>query len=100
MLYTHPNRLLVNNASNIVEHAGIAVIYRNEYASGAVGGISPLDAWLQLWVVDDANYERAIDMLSSVLTERGIGADWICAHCQEVNDPSFDFCWNCQGRST
>ena len=50
LLYTNENRLIVSNAKNIVEDAGIDVVLRNEFAVGGMGELAVFDTWLELWV--------------------------------------------------
>ena len=83
---------------NIVENAGIPVTLKNEYAAGGVGDLSPFDAWLELWVLHDADYEKATGIINSALSTDN-QKDWVCSGCGEVNDPSFDLCWQCQNES-
>lgn len=93
-VYTNANRTVVLNVRNILERAGIDTLLRNEYAVGAMGELSPFDAWLEVWVVKDRDFERATKIAGSVESQPN-AAQWICNRCQESNDPSFDFCWNC-----
>ncbi len=95
LLYTSDDRLRVANARNLVENAGIDTVLKNEYAAGGVGDLSPLDAWLELWVVDDADYDRAMQIIDSAMADED-ASPWICARCGEENDASFEYCWNCQ----
>lgn len=95
LLYTQDNRYKVFNAKNIVENAGIEVILRNEFAIGAMGELSPFEAWLELWVVNDADYDKALTLIDARFAENRTG-EWQCSRCQEINDPAFELCWNCQ----
>lgn len=95
MVYSNENHFLVNNAKNIVETEGIAVFVKNEFAQGAVGELSAVDAWPELWICDDSEFERVQELLASQLQQR-LGADWVCQQCKEVNASSFDICWQCQ----
>lgn len=95
LLYTNENRLIVGNARNIVEAAGIEVTLKNEFAAGGVGELSTSDVWLELWVVEESDYDRAAGIIETSLSAEG-AAQWICSHCTESNDPSFEICWNCQ----
>lgn len=111
LIYTHENRFFVSNAKNILENAGVSVYLKNEYAAGAAGDLSPFDAWLELWVLDDEQYEKAISVIQpykatwekSSRDKRVFGrhdnsaADWLCQKCHEKNDPSFELCWYCHG---
>lgn len=94
LLYTNDNRLIVANARNIVEAAGIGVVLKNEYAAGGIGELSAFDAWVELWVTDDSNYDRASRLLKNAFSAEN-AVPWTCSNCNESNDPSFDLCWNC-----
>jgi hypothetical protein len=95
LIYTHENRFLVGNAHNILEQAGIRVVWKNEFASGAIGELSAFDAWPELWVVDDADHPHAIAILTNILSTPNT-PEWTCPQCDENNDAAFEVCWNCQ----
>ncbi len=94
-LFTRENRFLVYNAKNIVEAAGFEVVVRNEHLGGAIGEMSPIDAWVELWLVDEADYSEAKALLDNMLVEDD-GGSWTCARCGEINGMAFEACWNCQ----
>jgi Putative prokaryotic signal transducing protein len=94
-VYTHENRFIVANAKNILQANEIDVAVRNEHASSAVGELSLFDTWMELWVVNDGDYARAVSILENALSELG-SPEWRCGGCGEVNDASFELCWNCQ----
>jgi hypothetical protein len=95
LVYSNENGFLVNNAKNLVENAGIAVALKNEYVAGGAGELSPLDTWLELWVVNDADHERAQQIIQDAVNKQQ-GHDWFCAQCHEKNASSFEICWHCQ----
>lgn len=95
LIYTHENRFLVGNAHNILEQAGIRVVWKNEFASGAIGEISSFDTWPELWVIDEADYEQAVQIIANALSSPN-APEWICTSCNETNDAAFETCWNCQ----
>jgi len=100
MLYANENSFLVNNVKNLIEAQEISTFIKNEFAQGAIGETSAFDAWPEVWVIDDADIERAKEILK--LSQSGVkGEEWVCKSCSEKNDPSFEICWNCQrGNST
>lgn len=95
LLYTHENRLIVSNAKNIVEAAGITIMLKNEFAAGGVGELSAFDTWLELWVVDNSDFEPARDLIKASFSAENT-APWVCSSCKEDNDAAFEVCWNCQ----
>jgi len=95
MVYTSENHFLVNNVKNLIEAQEINTFIKNEFSQGAVGEISAFDAWPELWVFDDADFEPAVEIVKSSQSSN-TSVDWICKNCAETNDPSFEICWNCQ----
>ena len=94
MVYTNGNRFIVSNARNILESHGFKLFVKNEYASSAIGEVASLDSWVELWVVNDRDYDRACRVLENALSAKD-ASPWICKTCNEENDESFDFCWSC-----
>jgi hypothetical protein len=95
MVFTADNRFIVANAKNILESHAMNVVLRNEYASSAIGEVSPFDTWLEVWVINDSDYDAACQILDSSLSKEG-APSWVCTNCQEENDASFEMCWHCQ----
>ena len=95
LICTHENRYLVHNIQNIVENAGIEVMLKNEFAAGAAGDLVPHETWLELWVVNDEDYDKALTIIAASFSSVD-DVSWTCEHCDEKNDASFDFCWRCQ----
>ena len=94
-IYTHDNTFIVHNVKNLVEAQGIEVFLKNEFAQGAVGEVSVFDAWPELWVINDSDYDRALAVVNAT-QQANMAADWVCDNCGEVNAASFDICWQCQ----
>jgi|TARA_R110001592_G_scaffold242066_9_gene502547 hypothetical protein len=95
LLYAHENHFMVNNVKNLIEAQQISCFIKNEFAQGAVGEISAFDAWPEVWLVNEADFERATTILTSY-QQANKGEDWLCKSCAETNDASFEICWNCQ----
>lgn len=74
--------------------AGIRCEVRNTTLSGAMGEIPFLECAPQLWVLDERDEERAIDVLRQ-LQRPVTGAPWRCTGCGEESEPQFGTCWKC-----
>lgn len=98
LVYTNENSLLVSHIRNMLENAGIPTNLRNEYAGGASGDLSFLSTWQELWVLDDEDYNRAMDLISQHSNNNA--SDWLCSTCGETNTAAFDFCWSCESENT
>ena len=94
MVYTNENHFIVNNIKNLIDAQGITTFIKNEFAQGAIGELSAFDSWPEIWVFDDSDFDRAIEIVKSSQGDKK-AADWICNNCSEKNDPSFEICWNC-----
>ncbi len=96
LIYTHPNSIVVAQARSTLEFAGMRCTLRNEYASGAIGVLAPIDTWPELWVTNDRDFERATLLLEK--SNAGIKeADWKCQLCGSLSPATFEFCWHCAG---
>ena len=64
----------------------------------AVGEITPMVAWPELWIIDDQDDEKANAILQESLQKLKASASqesWQCAQCGEFIEPQFDICWQC-----
>jgi len=95
LVYTHENRFLVFNIQNIIESHRIDTFLKNEFIAGAAGDIAPHETWPELWVKNDNDYDLAMLLIKDTLEQKN-DKTWLCRHCHETNNSSFDFCWNCQ----
>ena len=93
LIYTHPNRLIVENIKNILENEGIKVILQNQYAAGGVGELAPIDAWPEVWLERNGDFDRAQKLIDEVINENQ--SPWVCQECGEENAGSFEICWSC-----
>lgn len=98
MVYTNENHFLVNNIQNLIEAQAIKTFIKNEFAQGAVGEISAFDAWPEVWITVDADYDRAMEIVNTS-ENTGKGEDWVCNNCSENNGSAFEFCWSCQSEN-
>lgn len=93
-VYTHENSILVGNAKALLQQNGVEAHLKNEFASGAVGELSTLDSWPEIWVTDAD--ERVAKEVIARLTDVNPQPDWQCSKCNESNDAAFEVCWHCQ----
>lgn len=95
LVYSHENQFIVGNMKNLIEAQNINVFIKNEFAQGALGETAVFDCWPEVWVYDDDDYQKAIDVVVLVETKQA-EMDWVCNQCDEKNDPSFEVCWHCK----
>lgn len=95
LIYTNENRFIVSNIQNIIQNAGIETQLKNEYIAGAAGDLAPLDTWLEIWVKEDRDYNKALKVIKD-LEQTDNELDWVCDKCHELNHAAFEICWQCQ----
>ena len=94
LVYTHPNHIVVAQARSMIELVGIECIVRNEYAAGAMGELAPIDAWPELWVVSDGDFDKATQTIKQTYDHTS-DAEWKCGKCGAASPASFELCWQC-----
>jgi len=95
MVYSNESTFLANNVKNLLQAQAIESFIKNEFAQGAIGEISAFDAWPEVWVLEDADFDRAITLIEASQHNES-SADWVCPACLEENSASFEICWHCQ----
>jgi hypothetical protein len=80
----------------LISH-GIDADVRGEYLTGGWGEL-PLDV-CSVWVRDDAQFEHARELLSTLLSgslaRQLSGESWTCGGCGERIEGQFTACWQC-----
>lgn len=97
-IFSSENRLEVQQVKDLLESKQIDCFIKNEFAIGAVGELSPFDAWPEVWILDPEWEPKAkafIDAFFKENEEKRQQADWVCPSCNEVNDAHFEICWSC-----
>lgn len=94
LIYTNENRIMVLNVKNVLMSHGLDVVLNNEFASSASGGLAPFDTWPEVWLLNNDDFDKAKKVIDSITLESNLD-NWLCKNCQEENNQSFDFCWNC-----
>ncbi len=95
LVFSHDSSVIAGNIKNLLNLERIDVVLKNEFASGAVGDLSAFDAWVEVWLVNDADEEKALSIVKSA-TSQAQKPSWFCRQCKEENAGSFELCWNCQ----
>ena len=58
-IYSSWNLAAVHHAKNLLEVEGIRARVRNEVISSGIGQLPPIECQIELWVINDADAERA-----------------------------------------
>lgn len=87
------NLVQAQHYANVLRAAGIECTLRNTHSAAAFGEL-PFDQCMpQLWVNNQLDERRAIDLLDS-LQRPFDGTAWRC-NCNELIEPQFAACWQC-----
>jgi hypothetical protein len=70
-VYDSPAFEKVGHFQSILESAGIATLIKNEALNEAPGAFSALGEYPELWVMDDGEYERAVEILRPYYEGKG-----------------------------
>ena len=94
-IYSNPETAVVHLVKNELERRGIETLLRGEHL--AIIG-APLEAWGELWIVDERQLPEAARMVEEIIgrTDAEGGEPWTCPQCGEDVDPEFAVCWNCE----
>ena len=85
----------VHHARNLLQVEGIAAEVRNELLGSAMGQLPPNECQVELWVLDDAEAERAEQLLRHGARRVTSASAWRCSACGEPGEPQFTQCWRC-----
>jgi hypothetical protein len=93
--YVATDRITAYLLRDRLAHAGIKTHVFNENMS-AIAGDVPLDVALpQVWLDDDTDYPRALEVLHAYHAERARRGTLHCRNCGEDSPATFELCWNC-----
>ena len=81
--------------AGLLGRAGIEARVLNEHAAGGLGDIPFGEAYPEVWIVNDHDFDRANDVLDEFEFAEPPGA-MLCPACGEENPDNFDVCWKCQ----
>ena len=88
--------LAVANLRNLLLREGIETEVRTPFLAAASGDVPFTECWSQLWVVNDEDNDRAMELIRAALAPPArSGPPWRCARCGEPVDSQFDACWRC-----
>ena len=80
---------------NLLGEAGIEAHVLNENAQGGVGQLPVMEAYPQIWIVDEREMSRAREIIQAFEHMPSIRSTVRCQQCAEDNPSNFQVCWNC-----
>ena len=96
-IYSHPDMAIVQLVKNELENRGIKSVIRGEHLAAVAGGGASMDAWFELWVMEDERLQETARVVQEFIEHDDVeGAEpWRCPDCGEKIEPQFAVCWNC-----
>lgn len=97
-IYTSPSLEWISLVKHALENEDIESVVLGQHRAAAAGGIAPTDAWLELWVLNPYESERARDLVQQVLDQTEDDEEqeqWLCPDCIEWREGQFTNCWKC-----
>lgn len=102
-IYSHISTTHVHHVKNVLQNHGIETEVKGEKLADASGGVAPIDAWVELWLIDDSQFQEAKQIVDDVLEDFNTeSADrqelepWTCPNCGKEVEGEFAVCWNCE----
>jgi hypothetical protein len=87
--------ITINHYKNLLASEGIPAVIRNEHLGGVLGEMPFTEVWPQLWVSNDLDHDRALQLINAAITDESPTSPWNCRKCGEENEGQFSACWNC-----
>lgn len=95
-LYSAANLQDAHLLSHLLSEAGIEHHIFNENLQGGVGELPFTHTYPEIWIVDEADLEQAMSVVSSFeQPDTRAGEVVKCDKCGEDNPGSFEICWRC-----
>jgi hypothetical protein len=80
--------------AQLLAHAGIEARVLNENAQGGLGEIPFMHAWPEVWILEEAQADRARELIRT-MERTDTTRQTVCAACGESSPANFQLCWNC-----
>ena len=90
----------VGHCKSVLDSHEIPSMIKNLGASSVMGEVPFSEVFPELWVVNDEDYDRAMEVLQDYLNEEEDSVhkpspDWVCPKCESEVPGNFGNCWNC-----
>jgi len=88
--------ITINHFRNLLISEGIPAFLRNEHLGSIMGQVPFQEAWPELWVENDLDYDRALQLIDSeAIAAESPSASWHCSKCGTEIEGQFSVCWKC-----
>lgn len=88
--------ITISHYKNLLASEGIPAFIRNEHLGSIIGEIPFQEVWPELWVRNDLDYDRALQLIdSATIGGESPQSPWKCRACGTEMEGQFAACWNC-----
>ena len=87
--------ITINHYKNLLLSEGIESTIRNEHLGSILGEMPFQEVWPELWVINDMDYDRALQLIDTAIVDESPSAGWRCGKCKAENEGQFAVCWQC-----
>lgn len=94
-IYSANNLMEAQIVLDMLEHALIPAQLFNQHAQGGTGDIPFTHAYPEVWILRDADYERARKIVQQYEEIPQTSSTVDCPSCGEENPSNFQLCWHC-----
>lgn len=97
-VFEHADFAIVGFYQSILEEAGIPTCLKNVDSSAAMGLAPFSEVYPELWVANEVDYERALEVLEPYYQQAAEEAHlpaWRCPSCGAEVEGTFGECWKC-----
>ena len=85
----------ISHYKNLLESEGIAAFIRNEHLGSIMGERPCQEGGPELWVRNDLDYDRALQLIDATIAAESPSSPWRCANCDAESEVQFAACWSC-----
>ena len=95
-LFVSQSLVEVESLKELLSTDGILCTIRNQQGSSLAGEVPFVEVFPELWVVNDADFDRAKELLEEQASGDEVERPmWVCAGCGEKHVGLFTACWKC-----
>lgn len=85
----------VGQLQSLLEAHGIRTFLRNQFGSSVMGEVPFVEVVPQLFVLEEKDVARALELLQLDRPAAATGDNWICGECGAEVEGQFARCWQC-----
>ena len=94
-IFSASNLMEAQIVLDLLEHALIPAQLMNQHAQGGVGDIPFTQAYPEVWVIRDTDYDRGCKIIQQYEATPHSDSIVRCPSCAEENPENFQLCWRC-----